>query len=54
MTIREFRLLTVNIFSKDELVYSGEVEAAPEELKDKQVKIRKLDNKTLIVDLIEE
>jgi hypothetical protein len=53
MTIREFRLLTVNIFSKDELVYSGEVEAAPEELKDKQVKIRKLDNKTLIVDLIE-
>jgi hypothetical protein len=54
MTIREFRLLTVNIFSKDELVYSGEVEAAPEELKDKQVKIRKLDNKTLIVDLIED
>ena len=53
MTIKEFRLLTVNIFSKDELVYSGEVEAAPEELKDKQVKIRKLDNKTLIVDLIE-
>ena len=53
MTIREFRLLTVNIFSKGELIYSGEVEAAPEELKDKQVKIRKLDNKTLIVDLIE-
>ena len=54
MTIREFRLLTVNIFSKDELVYSGEVEAAPEELKDKQVKVRKIDNKTLILDLIED
>ena len=54
MTIKDFNLLEIDVYDGDKLIYNGMCEDAPEELKDKQVRVRKIDNKTLIIDLIED
>ena len=51
MTIKEFNLLYIDLYDGDNLVYSGKSENVPEDLKEKQIEIIKLDNKKLILKL---
>ncbi len=52
MTVKDFNLLEIDMFQGDELIYNGMCEDVPEELKDKQIRIKDIDNKKLIVELI--
>jgi hypothetical protein len=54
MTIKEFNLLDIKVFDKDNLVYSGLSEEAPTELRSKPIKIDHIDGKTLIVKIDEQ
>ena len=45
MTIKEFNLLELEVYQNDELIYQGMSENVPEDLKEKQIKIEKLDGK---------
>jgi len=51
MTIKEFRLLDIDVYDGEKLVYSGACEAAPEEMKNSQIKIIKAEGKKIIVKL---
>jgi hypothetical protein len=52
MTIKEFNLLEIDVYSGDELIYSGMSENVPEELKSRQIKIDGNEGKKLIIKLI--
>lgn len=52
MTIKEFNLLEIDIYDGDKKVYTGMCEDAPEEFKDKQIKILRNESKKLVVELI--
>lgn len=52
MTIKEFNLLEIDVYDGENKVYTGMCEDAPEELKTKQIKILKNENKKIIVELI--
>lgn len=52
MTIKEFNLLKIRVFDGDNIVYEGMCEDAPEELKDKQIKIAGIDGKIVKIKLI--
>lgn len=45
MTIKEFNLLEIDVYDGENKVYTGMCEDAPEELKTKQIKILKNENK---------
>lgn len=53
MTIREFNLLEIDVYNGDNLIFNGMCENAPDDLKQKQIKILRNENKKLIVKLIE-
>ena len=52
MTIKDFNLLEIDVYDGDKLIYNGMCEDAPEERKDKQIKIDGTDRKKLIVKLV--
>ena len=52
MTVKDFNLLEIDMFENDKLIYSGMCEDVPAELKDKQIRIKDIDNKKLIVEII--
>ena len=52
MTIKEFNLLELEVYQNDELIYQGISENVPEDLKEKQIKIEKLDGKKIIVKIL--
>lgn len=52
MTIREFNLLKIEVYDEDNVIYSGMSEDVPEELKDRQIKIEKMDGKILKIKLV--
>lgn len=52
MTIREFNLLKIEVYDGDSIIYSGMSEDVPEELKDRQIKIEKMDGKVLKIKLV--
>lgn len=52
MTIKEFNLLNIELYDGEQIIYSGMSENAPEELKDRQIKIEKMDGKILKVKLV--
>ena len=45
MTIKDFNLLEIDVFDGENLIYNGMCENAPEELKNRQVQIQKIDAK---------
>lgn len=52
MTIKEFNLLEIAVFDGEEEVYRGMSEDAPEDLKQRQIKINGNDGKILIIKLV--
>ncbi len=52
MTIKEFHLLDIIIYENGKEIYHGKSEDAPEELKGKQIKIEKIQDKSLEVSVI--
>lgn len=52
MTIKEFRLLKISVFDGEKEIYSGMCEDAPDNLKDEQIKIEGMENKTLKVKIV--
>lgn len=52
MTIKEFNLLNIIVYDKENIIYSGTSEEAPEDLKEKQIKIDGIEGKTLKVKLV--
>jgi len=52
MTIKEFNLLNIEVYDGESVIYTGMSENTPEELKDRQIKIEKMDGKVLKVKLV--
>lgn len=52
MTIKEFNLLQIVVYDGENIIYEGMCEEAPEELKEKQIKIDGIDGKIIKVKLI--
>ncbi len=52
MTIKEFNLLKIRVFDGDNIVYEGMCEDAPEDLKNRQIKIDGIDGKIIKIKLI--
>ncbi len=52
MTLKDFNLLEVDIYEGEDLVYSGMSEDAPEDMKQRQIKIDGNDGKKLIIKLV--
>lgn len=52
MTIKEFNLLQIIVYDGEEIIYKGASEDAPEELKEKQIKIEGIDGKNLKIKLV--
>ena len=53
MKISEFNLLEIDVYDKDKLIYNGMSEDVPEELKQRHIKIIKMDGKKIITELID-
>lgn len=51
MKISEFNLLEIDVYDKDKLIYTGMSEDVPEDLKQRHIKIVKLDGKKIITEL---
>jgi len=51
MLITELRLLEIDLYDGDKLIYSGKTEDLPEELKNKHISITGSDGKKLILKL---
>ena len=51
MKISEFHLLELDIYDGENLIYNGMSEDVPEDLKQRHIKIVKLDGKKLITEL---
>lgn len=52
MTIKEFNLLQIEVYDKENLVYSGMCNEASDELKERQIKIENIEGKILKVKLV--
>lgn len=52
MTIKEFNLLQIEVYDNDKVIYKGMCEDAPEELKEKQIKIDGINKKTVKIKLV--
>ena len=52
MTIKEFNLLKIRVFDGDNIFYEGMCEDAPEDLKNRQIKIDGIDGKIIKIKLI--
>ena len=52
MTIKDFNLLEIDVFQGDKLIYNGMCEDAPQEIKDAQIKIRTIDGKKVLVEIV--
>ena len=51
MKINELKLLEIDVYNEDELIFNGRVEDAPEELRQKNIIITKIDGKKVITKL---
>ena len=51
MKISEFNLLEIDVYDGDKLIFNGKVENAPEDLKEKHVKITSIEGKKVITKL---
>ena len=51
MKISDFNLLEIDVFDGDKLIYNGMSENVPEDLKQRHIKIVKLDGKKLITEI---
>ena len=51
MKINELKLLEIDVYDEDELIFNGRVEDAPEDLKQKNIIITKMDGKKIITKL---
>ena len=51
MKISEFNLLEIDVYDGDKLIFNGRVEDAPEDLKEKHVKITSIEGKKVITKL---
>ena len=51
MKINELKLLEIDVYNEDELIFNGRVEDAPEELKQKNIIITKINGKKVITKL---
>ena len=51
MKITDLNLLEVDIFDGEKIVYSGMCDEVPEEIKQRNIKIDKIDGKKLIIKL---
>ena len=52
MKITEFNLLEIDVYDGDKLVYNGMCEDAPDELKNKEIRIEKMQGKKLIIKIV--
>ena len=52
MTIKEFNLLQIEVYDGENIIYDGMCNEAPEELKEKQIKIEGMEGKILKVKLV--
>ena len=52
MTIKEFNLLQIEVYDGEKIIYSGISNDVPEELKERQIKIDKMDGKILKIKLV--
>lgn len=52
MTIKDFNLLEIDVYDGDKIIYSGKCEEASDDLKSKQIKIKGIDGKKLIIELV--
>lgn len=52
MKITDFNLLNIDVYDGEDLIYSGTSEEAPDELKNKQIKIDKMDGKKLKIRIV--
>ncbi len=52
MTIKEFNLLKISVFDGENEIYNGMCEDAPDDLKQKQIKIIGNEGKTIKVKLV--
>lgn len=52
MTIKEFNLLQIEVYDGENIIYNGMCNEAPEELKEKQIKIEGMEGKILKVKLV--
>ena len=53
MKLSEFNLLEIDVYDKDELIFNGKVEEAPEDLKQKNIVITGIDGKKVITKLVD-
>lgn len=51
MKISEFNLLEIDVYDKDELIFNGKSEDAPEDLKQRDIIITGIDGKKIITKL---
>lgn len=52
MKISEFNLLEIDVYDKDELIFNGKSEDAPEDLKQRNIEIIGIEGKKVITKLI--
>lgn len=52
MTIKEFNLLQIAVYDGENVIYTGMCNEAPEELKEKQIKIEGIEGKVLKIKLV--
>ncbi len=52
MTIKDFNLLDIDVYNGDQVVYSGMCEDAPQDLRDRQIKIKGNDGKKILIELV--
>ncbi len=52
MTTKEFHLLKLKVYDGDNVIFEGMSEDVPKEISDKQIEIDKLEEKTLVVKIV--
>lgn len=52
MTLKEFNLLKIELYDGNNLIYAGTSNDVPEELKQRQIKIEGINDKTVKVKLV--
>lgn len=53
MTTKEFHLLNLRIYDGDNIIFEGMSEDVPEEIRERQIEVDKLVDKTLVVKIVQ-
>ena len=53
MKISELRLLEIDVYNGEELIFNGRVEDAPDDLKQRNIIITQIDGKKVITKLVD-